>query len=304
MPAKVLHESEGLRIVLNELNQFAVATLYYYANPNKRAVEWLREDSAGMTPEQVAREYNIDYTAQLGAKVFPEIINRRSEIVIPPFAIPSGNRVWAGFDYGTRNPSSFHVYTIIDGITYSIWELYEPCKNIPEFANKIKSCPYWNQIRYIAADPNCWTPNQQQASGAPIGVAELFFQQGIRNMLRGRNDSQAEEAWIALLRQAWSGTETTFRIFETCPEQIHEFEYAIYVNQSERQLLTDVYNEKINDKDNHSLDDCKYYMLSRPAEQAQASWNYANLADSYGQGRGKSTGRPMTTGRKPIGGYI
>lgn len=297
---KLLHTSEGLRIVQNELNQFVVATLFYYANPNKRDPKWLKEDSAGMTPEQVQREYLIDYTATMGSKVFPEISARKHEIVIPPFDLPQGLRYWGGFDYGTRNPASFHIYTILDGVTYSVWELYEPCKNVSEFADQIKACPYWHLLRYIAADPSCWSPTQQQMHGAPISVADMFFQNGVRNLLRGRADAQAEDAWIALIRTAWAADEPTFRIFDTCHNQIKEFETCIYVNQSERQLLTGVYNEKINDKDNHSLDDCKYYMLSRPAQQAQTSWEYANIGASYGPGKRSNGPRG---GRKPIGGY-
>lgn len=297
--SKLLHQSEGLTIQQNLLNQFVVATLFYYANPFKRDPSWLKEDSAGMTPEQVQREYLIDYTAQMGAKVFPELGTRRPEIVIQPFTLPTGIRYWAGLDYGTRNPSSFHVYTIHDGVTYSIWELYEPCKNIPEFANKLKECPYWAQIRYVAADPNLWTPTQQQTHGAPISVADMLFQNGIRNLLKGRNDAQAEEAWVAMLRTAWGQELVSFKIFENCPNQIHEFETAIYVSQSERQLLTSIYNEKINDKDNHAMDDCKYYMLSRPSEQAQTTFEYVNIGKNYGSGK-KGTA-PGT--RKPIGGY-
>jgi hypothetical protein len=253
-----------------------------------------------MTTEQAAREYDIDYRATMGAKVFPEITQRRVEIVVPNFVVPEGLRCWGGFDYGTRNPSSFHVYTILDGVTYSIWELYEPCKNVAEFAAKLKACPYWPRLRYIAADPSCWSPTQQQVYGQPISVADLFQQEGIRNFMKGRNDGSAEDAWVALIRAAWAEPEPSFRICENCPNQINEFEMATYVSQTERQLLTSIYAEKINNKDNHSLDDCKYYMLSRPAVQASSPWEYANMASSYGPA---ARGAGRSRGRKPIGGY-
>ena len=279
---KIIYEGTGLKIVKNALNSFIVVTLHHTADPTKRSIEWRREAAQGMTPEKFAREYDIDYTAVLGAKVFPEITSHRDAIVCDPFDI-TGTRCWAGFDYGTRNPSSFHVYTILDGVTYSIWELYEPCRNIGDFAAKLKECPYWSRIRYVAADPSCWSPTQQQATGQPVSVAELFYRAGIHNLLKGRNDGGAEDAWTAMIHDAWHDPkDIKFKVFASCPNQIHEFEVAVYVAQSERQLLTASMHERINDKDNHTLDDCKYYMLSRPTQQqAQSSQEYVNMVDRW-----------------------
>lgn len=288
---EVLHESEGLRIVRNPRNGFVIGTLFYYADPAKRDPSWVREAQQGMTESQFAREVLIDYSAMLGAKVFPEITNRRQEIILAPFEV-SSPRYWAGFDYGSRNPSSFHVYTIIDGITYSIWELFEPCKNVPEFVEKMKACPYWSMLKYIVSDPSCWAPTQQQAHGQPISIHDLFWREGVRNMLKGRNDPQAEDAWVAMMRQAWTAEEPTFKIFDICHNQIREFETAIYSNQSERQLMTSVYKETIADKDNHSLDDCKYFMLSRPNPKSVAQdWSIPTQGLKWVQGGGKSQQR-------------
>jgi len=137
----------------------------------------------------------------------------------------------------------------------------------------MRQCPYWNRIRWIAADPNCWASTQQQASGNPVSIFDLFWRNGVRNMIKGINNQ--EDTWIAMMRGHWATEDCTFRIFDRCYNQIREFETAIYVNQSERQLLTSAYNEKIQDKDNHSLDDCKYFMLSLP-KSGQSETTYTD----------------------------
>lgn len=270
---KLLHESQGLKIVKNQGNQFCVVTLHYSSDPSKRSPEWRCEAGAGMTLEQAARELDIDYTAVMGAKVFPEILEQRAQIVIsdpyPDFG--PGVKYFGGFDYGTRNPSSFHVYTLVDGVIYSVWELFEPCTNIAEFAAKMREFTYWNSIRWIAADPNIWAPSQQAKEGL-VSIQYMLWQAGIRNLVKGLQD---EDAWTGKMRLHWAtGNEPTFKIFDRCVNQVREFETAIYAGQSERQLLSSAYKESIADKDNHSLDDCKYFMskLAIHTGQQQESW--------------------------------
>lgn len=296
MPAELLHQGQGLKIVRNERNQFIIASLHYSANPAKRSPEWVREAKAGMDPAKAAREYELDYTATIGAKAFPELSQKHDSIVVEPFDVPGHLRCWGGFDYGTRNPAAFEVFTILDDCIYCIWELYEPCKNIPDFIEKMRACPYWKQLRYIAADPSLWIPNQQQAAGQPIGIADIYFNLGVRNFMRGRADGQAEDAWIAMLRQHWQLGEPTFRIFNNCINLAREFESAIYEPQSERQLLGGVYKECLQDRDNHALDATKYFMLSRPPMQAPATLVRATIDNRWAQ-------RPGAVGRKPVGGY-
>jgi hypothetical protein len=261
---KLLHESTGLRIHENDKNGFAVVRLHYTADPAKRSEEWKHEAMAGMSPAKWAMEYEIDFTAQFGEKVFPEIITAREHIVVkePHPEVGPTAPCWGGLDFGMRNPSSFHVYTLDDGVTYSIWELYEPCRNIPEFAAKMKACPYWSQIRYIAADPDMFNSKLVDKIGNPCSAAQLFLEAGITKLFRGNND---EQSWLALMRQAWANAEDpTFRIYDCCANQIREFSAATFVSMSERQMQTSNYREAIVDHDNHAMDDCKYFMNSRP----------------------------------------
>lgn len=301
---QLLFEGEGLRIVKNDSNSFVICTLHFSADPSKRGSNWRREASAGLSPEKFAKEYLIDYTATMGAKVFPQITSHKMEIVVPeplPDFGPSV-RYWGGLDYGIRNPSSFHVYTIVDGISYAVWELYKPAPNIPEFVEQMKQFPYWHSIRYIAADPSLWAPTQQQANGNPISIQDLFYRAGIRNMIKGINTQ--EEAWITEVVNHWKDPEDiTFKILARCPNLIREFETAVYTSQSERQLLVQSYQEKIADIDNHALDDCKYWMLSRPAPQRHISWECDSMVSRYSQGPTQKQPSLGPQTKSPIKGY-
>lgn len=218
-----------------------------------------------MRPAQWAKEYEMDYCALYGQRVFPEIATNRDKIVVPePYREYSNLQVfWGGFDFGSRNPSSFHVYTIDEGVIYAVWELYEPCKNIPDLAGKILSCPYYSQIKYIACDPTITNqktrPNRY---GQLVTLADLFAEHGIKKLVPGVTD---ETAWVEMMRRHWKDPEDpTFRIWARCPAMIQEFENAVFSSQSDKEVLTQTYKEQIEDVRNHAMDDAKYFMLSRP----------------------------------------
>lgn len=267
---EILHEQQGLKIRRNSNNRFVVVELDYFADPAKRTREWEEEARSGMSAAAWAKEYLRDATAMYGQRVFPEIARHRDKIVVgPPYREfgPQG-AYWAGFDFGSRNPSSFHVYTVEDGVFYAIWELYEPCKTIPDLAAKIISCPYYNHLRYIACDPTI--TNQKTRTnkyGALVTIGDLLGEYGIKRLIPGNTD---ESVWLATMRHHWSNEDDpTFRILDTCPNMIHEFENAVFSTQSEKEVLTDTYRENIDDVHNHAMDDCKYFFNSSPKVRIQ-----------------------------------
>jgi hypothetical protein len=263
--AKSLHSQQGLKIVQNSKNGFVVATLHYTADPRKRSKEWKAEAVQGMSKAKAEQEFEISYDAMLGEKIFPEIKSRQSEIIFHegPFQFndwPKNIPMWGGLDYGSRNPSAFHIYTIVDGCLYAIWELYEPCKDILNFVEKMKNCPFWPQIRYIAHDPSMNSLTQRDMkTGGMTTVARQFVELGITRLLPGNTD---EQAWFVQMQKHWCGEEITFKIMSSCPKLIEEFEAATYVSMSERQLETSNFREAMVDKKNHALDACKYVMNS------------------------------------------
>jgi hypothetical protein len=172
---------------------------------------------------------------------------------------------WGGFDFGSRNPTSFHVYTIDEGVIHAIWELYEPCKNIADLAGKILACPYYPQIKYIACDPTITNqktrPNRY---GSLVTLADLLIEHGVKKLIPGNTD---ETTWLEMMRRHWKDPEDpTFRIWARCPAMISEFENAVYASQSDKELLTQTYKEQVEDVRNHAMDDAKYFMNSKPAQ--------------------------------------
>lgn len=250
----------------NPKNGFIVVTLHYTADPRKRSPEWLKAAKQGLHPSRFEQEFNISYDAVMGEKVFPELKSRRHEIIVDsPFVDndwPSHLQMWGGFDYGIVNPSSFHVYTIWDGTIYCLWELYEPCKNIVDFSQKILKCPYYHQLKYIACDPTIKSvKSQRDAKGNSTTVAQHFELLGIYKLLSGNND---EQAWLGHMQRHWSGENITFKILENCPRLIQELDDATFVTMGMKQLETQNYKEAIMDKRNHAMDDLKYFMNSNP----------------------------------------
>jgi hypothetical protein len=280
---KLLHESQGLRIVQNDKNGFAVATLHFTADPRKRGETWIAESKKGLKAAKWEQEFNISYDAMLGEKVFPELMERRQDIIVRsgPYLDndwPKDLPMWGGFDYGQKNPSSFHVYTIKDGVTYALWEMYGPCKNIFDFVEQMKACPFFSQIRYIAHDPDMTNLKMRDMkTGAVTSVRQQFEQLGVTKWLSGNRD---EQAWLVTMQKHWMGEEVTFKILECCPQLINELQSATYVSMSERQLETQNYKEAMVDKNNHAMDDLKYFMNSSPNERTRPL-KLPNLASSY-----------------------
>jgi hypothetical protein len=258
-----------------------VVTLLYTADPLKRSEGWVAEARAGMKPGAFEQEFLIDYDAKSGEKVFPQIIHRKERIIVPPGSItfPESQVLYGGFDYGKRNPSSFHVYTWYDQILYSIYELYEPAPNIPLFAAKILDCPYYPRIRFIAADGHIFSETSHQ-DGIACSISQHFINAGVKKLVRGDTSQRGAASWQASMHTHWEAEEPTFKIFASCPQQIREFGGAVFTNQTDAQLQTSNYKEGIVDNDNHSLDDCKYLMLSLPGKPPSSGrpkgWNLTN----------------------------
>jgi len=261
---KILYEDTGLQIKRNDNNGFCVVRLHYTADPRKRSEVWKREAQAGMRPSDWAMEYEIDFSALSGDLAFPEIREHKGHIVVrrpyPEFG--PDMPYWGGLDYGSRNPSSVHFYTIHEGITYCVWELYEPCVNIDEFVYKVKSFPYWASVKYIAADPTIFGRTTRNSRGLPSSMYELFMEKGLTKLIRGNNN---EQAWLAKMKEHWSDpNRITFKIFDCCKNMIQEFEGAVYASMSDKQKASKNWRETLADHNNHAMDDCKYYMNSSP----------------------------------------
>jgi len=291
---------EGLEIHDNPKNKFTVVSLYYYADPAKRKPEWENTVRAGMTEGQWRKEYLIDYTALFGEKAFPEFAAKREQIVIEDIEYDAvKGPLWGGFDYGLRNPSSFHVYTYQDDAFVAIWELYKPCRNIGEFAKELKDCPYFSRIKYIAADPNIFAKTTYDSAGQAESLANLFLKEGISKFVRG---SQDESTWITTLRKHWEND--TFKICSGCRNMIREFEDMTFNDYGDFAQQNQNLRESLKDKNNHALDDNKYFFNSCPLIPHKSSAEKSRLDQaSKWYGWGEKTKRGHYVAPPAFGGH-
>ena len=139
--------------------------------------------AGGMRSAAWRREMEIDWDTTGGDLVFPQLAEYEHKIIIPPFDIPEDWDLFASFDYGHRNPSSFHVYAIdYDGNVYVIWEYYKAGVGYRRIANYLRQCPYWARIQLLPiADPSIWAKTQHTQSQSIGGeenemksIAQLF----------------------------------------------------------------------------------------------------------------------------------
>jgi hypothetical protein len=93
--------------------------------------------------------------------------------------------------------------------------------------------------------------------------------------------SNDEAAWLALMRKHWGNPDDpTFKIFSCCPAMIAEFKGAVYAGMRQAMMSAN-FKEAIADVNNHSMDDCKYYMLSMPKQQQQFTWKSPIMASKW-----------------------
>ena len=169
---------------------FWVLELHYTADPAKDpdrdGAKWVKEAvkgyPGGMKSPGWQTEMEINYDSGGGQKVFPFLSQTLSPVFVenidPAWAMARMN-VFAGYDYGTNNPSAFIVWGMTeDGKLYALWELYEPCRDYKQHFNRIKRCPYFEKLEYIAADNKIFSKTQQTANGLK-SVGELFHEEEI-----------------------------------------------------------------------------------------------------------------------------
>jgi len=261
---------------------FQVLELHYTADPAKDpdrdGAAWVAETvkgyPGGFESAGWKTEMEIDYGAGGGEKIFPFLSQTLSPVFIesidPDWALARMN-VFAGYDYGTSNPSAFVVWGIDDkGDLYALWELYEPCIDYVQHFNRIKRCPYFDKLEYIAADNKIFSKTQQTADGLK-SLSQLFHDNGIY-IERARQGMDYPIA-MRFLSEYWPGGRLGFKeipprafITRDCPNGIIEVRG---LRLQEHASITAERNsnkkEKLVDKDNHWWDASAYAIDRKPS---------------------------------------
>lgn len=176
--------------------------------------------------------------------------------VIEPFEVPKEWYDIISIDPGLNNPLSAHWYAVdYDGNIYVIAEHYEAGKDVLYHSNAIKDiCKRLNwkigfggKIEAIIDS----AANQKTLASAK-SVSELFFENGIavnpkvnKDMFSGINRVKA------YLRDAEG--KTRLFIFKSCTNLIREIKGYFWGN-----------NDNPIKKDDHALDELRYYIMARP----------------------------------------
>ena len=307
---------------------FCCISLHYTADPNKdpstpKGKEWLENElkgvPGGMRSATWQREYEISFDAQGGELVFPEIGAFKDKIVVRPFEVPESWTLFAGFDYGHRNPSSFHVYALdYDAGLWAIWEYYRSGEGYREIARAIRNCEYYDRLACApVADPSIWAVTQNTENEVK-SLAQLFAEieekydgngeliEGPVIFTPGRKGGDVTVAekiqndyWANLSEQ-----EPRFKIFATCPMLAWELERLRYAEWSGTLAALRNKRESIVDRDNHAWDDLKMLItqfFSGPVKPEvpkayerlkhidEISYREAKFRDSLNHGKQQST---------------
>lgn len=204
-----------------------------------------------LSPDEIeSRKYgHFVGSSGLVYKEFCENVN-----VIDPFDVPPEWYDKISIDPGLNNPLSAHWYAIdFDGNIYVIAEHFEAKKDVVYHANKIKQiCERLNWPknffgRYDALIDSA--ANQRTLSGIK-SVSELFLELGIQVDSRVNKDMFSGISRVKRYLKTEDGTSKLF-IFKTCPNLIREFKSYFWGD-----------NDLPIKKDDHALDELRYYIMS------------------------------------------
>lgn len=272
---------------LRHSGKIKVRSLHWPLHPHKDEA-WYEAEKSRRTPKEVAQELDLDYEASGLQRVFSLKTNTtlRRNVIVPAFDLPGeyGSdkhgvtkfrhawRMTGGFDYGTRNKSVFSVFARdYDGRHYLIYEwrkTYYELKDqghtgsmVQAAAAAIKSCPFYDEIDLIYADPSIWVQNVSTPDGM-TSLYQQFIDEGVPNLAKGAQD---DKACIQRTLTLWSDEQDPgFKIFDSCTGMIDELDKLSWDEWSDAQGTKKGLKETIVDKDNHSWDTWKYYIMSRP----------------------------------------
>ena len=176
--------------------------------------------------------------------------------VIEPFDVPKDWFDNISIDPGLNNPLSAHWYAVdYDGVVYVIAEHYEAGQNVPYHADKIKQiCRNldWKTDRNGSVRAIIDSAANQRTLSGQQSVSELFYEQGI---LVNTNVNKNLFSGISRVKSFLCASDGTIRlrIFKTCVNLIREIK-SYWWGDSDAPIK----------KDDHALDELRYYIMSRP----------------------------------------
>ena len=176
--------------------------------------------------------------------------------VVEPFDVPKEWFDNISIDPGLNNPLSAHWYAVdYDGVVYVIAEHYVAGKNIPYHAERIKSISSalgWHTDRSGTVCALIDSAANQRTLSGERSVAELFYEQGINVNTKVNKSLFSGISRVKSYLRTGDGS-VRLRIFKTCTNLIREMK-SYWWGEQDAPIK----------KDDHALDELRYYIMSRP----------------------------------------
>jgi len=205
--------------------------------------------TAALSPDELeSRRYGRFRNAE--GLVYTEFTE---DCVIEPFSVPKEWQDKLSIDPGLNNPLSCHWYAVdYDGNIYVVAEHYEAGRTVDYHADRIKEISAslgWHTDGQGRIEALIDSAANQRTLAAEKSVAELFYEQGILVNTRVNKDLFAG---INRVKRAFSAKKLF--IFKNCVNLIRELK-GYWWGKGDVPVK----------KDDHALDELRYYVTSRPA---------------------------------------
>lgn len=230
---------------------------------SKQAVEHMKST---MSKEQLrSRQYGefIDF----GGRVYGEFDERIH--VVEPFNVPFDWQDIISIDPGLKNPLSAHWYCVdYDGNIYVVAEHYESEKDVIYHSKKIHSvCERlnWHTNANGMIEALIDSAALQQTLASQKSVADLFYDNGILVNAKVNKDLFSGINRVKSYLMDANGAAKLF-IFSNCQNLIREFK-TYYWGSGDLPVK----------KDDHALDELRYYIMTKPANKPDEKKNKIQL---------------------------
>ena len=186
---------------------------------------------------------------------FDESIN-----VIEPFNVPQDWYDTISIDPGLNNPLSAHWYAVdYDGNIYVIAEHYETRQTVEYHSDRIRDI--CNRLNWHKASNGMYSAiidsaANQRTLSSPKNVCELFYDNGILANPKVNKDLYSGINRVKSYLKNAQGQSKLF-IFKNCVNMIREIKGYFWGNA-----------DAPIKKDDHAMDDLRYYIMNRPENQA------------------------------------
>ena len=261
-----------------------VARVHYSADP-ERSAAWVTEERKKYSTQGAwDREQEIIHEAGGGERLFADILARYADkILIDPykgFQIPPMWKRVGGFDHGKANPTGALVGCVdYDGVIYILGEYYQPGMTPAQHRYNLVLLRGFMEAQ-VYADPSIFYKNQAQSDGKFKAISELYFEQGIENLIPAPDthellgmerilahwhdlDNREPTLKIVCARELRDISRPIYGVHNNgCPNLLWELRRARREELTPAQLVSKNPSEKIVDKDNHLRDALKYLCLA------------------------------------------